>query len=248
MRLDSLVKRASHDPVTARALMTMIKIAQNDSNENTQFNESVPAADIDPLTGQPAAQQEQGWSPQSSATTTGYAQESQYLPSDQAAMLQQGGIQSGNPLVAGAEAARVFVGQDVFAAAMQGDPNAMNLVTQVASTIANGSTGSVQPAAMEGQPMAEDMQGAPDEMQQPNSFAEAGIPATPEEQIANMIVQPVEAAPAQPQDPQASAEGGEKKPQKNGSPSVTVKVNGVGQEKTSSYNRNILSILSRNVR
>ena len=251
MGFEKFIKLASSDPVAARGLATLMKIAQQDSNETTKFNESVPAAQVDPMTGQPA-NQEQGWQPQSNQTTTNKDQEAQLLPPDQAAALQgQGTDAIPNPMNASAEAARTFVGPDIFNAAMQGDQNAVNLIAQVASTIVSGQTGAVQPATMEGQDPASAQGG---EAQPPNSFAEAGIPATPEEQIANLIIQPVQAAAPQPprdapgdpqnegdQPPTDDKKGGFP-PKKDKTPDVTVKVG--GQEKTSSDKMATLKLMA----
>jgi hypothetical protein len=126
---------------------------------------------------------------------------------------------------AGADAARAFIGPDVFGAAMQGDPGASNLVAQVAGQIAAATEEKAQmaagaaapapdPMAQGGDPMAQEqgvdpsMQGqeGPDPMD-PDGMADQGggqpmgggmAPQTPEDQAADQVTgqgQPMGGAP-----------------------------------------------------
>jgi len=117
------------------------------------------------------------------------------------------------PEVAGANAARAFVGEDTMAAAATGDPNAQDMVARIAGQVAAGvaeaaarsSAGaSAPPEAMP--PGVVPPEGMPPEGVPPIPPAEGAaagataVPAapgqTPEEAVANDIVPPVAATPA----------------------------------------------------
>jgi len=201
MKLSSIIAKAKQDPAFASSLMAMTKIAASKKDDESEFNEGVPATDQkdqkEDLSGQQAGKVAQ-------PVDNSQVVEDQTIP---VGADQQGQVVQEGPEAAGARAAQAFIGPEVFQAALQGDGNAMQLISMVAGQVSAAATSA-----------AAAPQAAPQAGMDPTS-AEAGVnpeeyaamqqtgmmqPApTPEEQVANMIVAPQQQPAAQPVAPPA---------------------------------------------
>lgn len=194
MKLSSIVAKAKQDPAFLQSLMTMVKVAKSDSEGQTSFNENVPAADEAGQGKADDSEQKAGRVPQMVDNTQ--VQGEQAIPIDQ-------GQQGQAPEDVGAAAARAFIGPEVFQAAVAGDPGAINLVASVAAQIASQAQ-NPQPQVQGAPGMDQTMTDAgvtPEEYEAMMASGQMEPAQSPEEQVANLIVAPQQAAPAQPVQP-----------------------------------------------
>ena len=184
----------------------MRKLAQK---PQSSFNETVPNTGL----GMEASETQGMPQPKKTATVDSNSDQYAALPIDQSQGQEQSQGSSIPPDMV--EAAQAFLGPEVMAAAMQGDPNAQDLVAkasaQFGASFMNMSAGaSVQPS------MGVEGNMAPGAM--PGQSAPVGI-TSPEEDLASELVPNVNAMAQQQVVPQAGAQpatGEEQAPVKPG--------------------------------
>lgn len=203
----------------------MTKVA--DKNES-EFNETVPAPESQPVDQQFAEMQGNAPAPKKAVPTPslpqGQAQEEEYAAVPMEGEAEAGGIE-GSPEEIGVRAAQAFIGDDIMNMALQGDPNAADLIARTAGHVAGAVSESAAKALMALQGavapveggMPAEAQGMPAGAAPMGAQPAASVMTTPEEDLANEIVpnvqeMPAQAAPAQngapaSQAPQVGKEG-----------------------------------------
>ena len=198
IKLDDLLKLATHSEKAKKALISMAKIA--DGGQDSGFNETVPAMSEDQAAYQNGQKQQQP--PPEAAQEAAPQDESAAVPMEEPAPAE-------GPEAIGARAAQNFIGAEVMSAAMQGDPNAADIIARTAGQVAAATTESAMkavPAAGETPTAGVPALGA-EEGGAVVQGAEAvpAAAASPEEDLANEIVPPVEGGAAQGQMDQGKA-------------------------------------------
>jgi hypothetical protein len=187
LSFEDLMKLAAKSPKARNTLLSMVKTA---NGKSTEFNENVPGMTEDESAyadGNGQAPPEQGAPPPKNPTA---------IPANAPAEAQA----PEGPEAVGARAAQSFIGPEVMQAAMSGDPAAADLIARIAGQVA----GAVSETALKAAGNASQMGtagvpaegGVPGEgVVGPGAQAVPAAPSTPEQDLANEIVPPAQAAP-----------------------------------------------------
>ena len=183
---EDIIKLAAVSDKARDYFINMAKLAAGHSS--SEFDETTPAANTEQLDADKAnmKEQEQQQQPTDQATA---------VPATEEAPMAVAAPEG--PEAIGARAAQAFLGPEIMQAAMSGDPMAQDLVSRTAGQVA----GSVTESAMRGAAAPAGGEMVPgQEGMDPGMAAQPAV-TSPEEDLANEIIPPVQAPAAAPVGP-----------------------------------------------
>lgn len=181
----------------------MLELSKKAAEEKSEFNESVPAADEQTKTDEKKEEVEK--------------KPVEQPPQEQMAQEQAAVAPAEGPGEIGARAARAFIGPEVFQSALSGDIGAQDLIARMAGQVAGSVADTASKVLSQQQAPAQEAVVPAVDQQQVAAMPQGGVQETPEDQIANEIVPPVQdtAKPEQGQ-PVQEAQPGEQPAQEKG--------------------------------